>query len=72
MNIEGNCFKLAFNESACCDELNLDSLVDMTISNEKDSTGSFVKFKNCRSCLFADDKHLYARLETGNLTYQLV
>lgn len=75
VNIEGECHQLACNEDIDhTKSVNLDSLYDVTIDTANINNGneSFMKFKGCKTYLFATNDSLYAKLENSPNAYKLV
>lgn len=75
INIEGTSYQLAANDEAeVAEEMNLDNLYEATIdTSSKNSNGdSFIKFKGCKTYLYATENNLYAKLESNKKIYQLI
>ena len=76
VNIQGQSTQLATDEQATSEELEicLNNLYDSTIDtgNINKAGDSFVKFKGCRSYLFATPDALYAKLESNKKLYRLI
>ena len=77
VNIQGQSTQLAVDDVASSDELEmcLNNLFDSTVDDDKDINkpgDNFLKFKECRSYLFATRDALYAKLESRKELYKLI
>ena len=75
-NILGDSYKIVENEEVTDKKviINIESLLDKTTDDNKinSKTGSFYKFRNTRTYLFATRMHLFCKLAGNKKTYQLV
>ena len=71
-NIEGTTSIIAYDESyEPTSEINLDSTYSFTIDKNdiNEENNSFIKFKGCRTYLFASTDRLYVTFESNKKTY---
>lgn len=76
VNIEGIADSLAENEVAtqnqiqiCLNDMNQKTLDDININEENQN---FLKFKGCKSYIFATREHLFAKIDSNKELYKLV
>ena len=76
INILGEPYKIVEDDEVTDGKLiiNIESLLDKTADDNKinSKTGSFYKFRNTRTYLFATRMHLFCKLAGNKKTYQLV
>lgn len=77
VNIDGQSSVVSRDENYTDDklEINLNSLYDVTFDTEKQINANeqnFLKFKGTRSYMWADQHHLYAKLQSNKKLYQII